>query len=231
MTKLLQKTAILLLVCISLAFGLSSCGVVVFGHSQLLDIINSLDYGYSSYQSGTLPVTQDIMIVGSITISSEEVDAPAGCSDMDYCRPLVGFKDSYGAEGIEFIPYSSEDYPPGSLTLTNVVVRLRPLVINMGGPPPGSDLKYMRYPVIQILPPAGQECEDTQIRCDADQVCYEYYNRYCRHCLTLSQEECTCRDESGILDDGTYCIVTTGDDTYYSGECQDGICEEVEWKD
>jgi hypothetical protein len=228
MKKLLEKTVILLLVCISLAFGLSSCGVVVFGYSQLLAIVNSLNYGYYSYESGTLPVTQDIMIVGSITISSEEVEAPAGCSNMDYCRPLVGFKDSYGAEGIEFTPYSSEDHPPGSLTLTNVVVRLRPLVINEGGPPPGPS-GYMKYPVIQILPPTDHECEDTQIRCDADQVCYDYYSRYCRHCLTLSQEECVCRDENGIFDEGTYCIVTTGDDTYYSGECQDGICEEVEW--
>jgi len=34
-------------------------------------------------------------------------------------------------------------------------------------------------------------------------------------------------DEIGIFDDGTSCMVVTGDDTYYSGECQDGVCEEV----
>ena len=228
MKKLLQKTAILLLVCISLAFGLSSCAVVVFNSSQLLAIINSLDYGYYSYQSGNLPITQDILIVGSITISSEELEVPVECSNMDYCRPLVGFEDNYGAEGISFTPSSSEEHPLGSLTLTNVVLRLRPLVINEGGPPPPPEIKYMKYPVIQLMPPADHECENYQIRCDVDQVCYNNYISYCLHCLTLSQEECDCRDENGIFDDGTSCIVVTGDDTYYNGECQDGKCEEIE---
>jgi hypothetical protein len=99
----------------------------------------------------------------------------------------------------------------------------------MGSPPPTPEIKYMKYPVIQVMPPADHACEDTQIRCDEDQVCYDKYSAYCRDCLTLSQEECVCRDENGILDDGTYCIVVTGDDTLYSGECQDGICEEVDW--
>ena len=217
-----QKITIFLIV-ISLSIGLYSCNpiVVVVDSSQLLDILNLMEYEYYPLPEGSLSITTDILVSGTVTISSEELEVPEKCSNSEVCRFLVGFDDKYGAEGISLTPSTSEDYPPGSLTLTNVMLRFRTLVINLGGPPPDD---YNKIPVIQLLPPSYQGCEDTQTRCDKDQVCYDDYLSYCLHCLALSQEECVCRDEKGIYPDGTSCRVITGDDTLYHGECQNGEC-------
>ena len=219
-----QNLAILIFTLISLIIGLFSCGIVIFDSSQLLSILNSLQYEYYPLPGGKLPITEDITIIGTVTISSEELEVPDECSNIDYCRLLVGFEDLYGAEGISLTPLSDEPYAPCSLTLTNVRLRFRTLVINLGGPPPPPSLKYNKYPVIQLLPPSDYDCDETQIKCDEDQVCYDDYSSYCLHCLALSQEECVCRDENEIFDDGTDCMVITGDDTIDYGECQNGEC-------
>jgi hypothetical protein len=219
-----QKIAILIFTLIFLTIGLFSCGIVIFGSSQLLSILNSLQYEYYPLPGGKLPITEDITIIGTVTISSEELEVPGKCSNIDYCRLLVGFEDNYGVEGITLTPLSDEPDSPVSLTLTNVKLRFRTLVVNMGGPPPPPSLKYNKYPVIQLLPPSDNDCDDTQIKCDEDQTCYDDYFSYCLHCLALSQEECVCRDENEIFDDGTVCMVVTGDDTIDYGECQNGEC-------
>ena len=201
------------------------CILIVNDSSRLLSILNSLHYEYYPHPSGTLPITKDILIIGTITITSEELEVPDECSNIGYCRPLVGFEDNYGVEGISLTPLSFGEYPPCSLTLTNVMLRFRTLVINVGGPPPPPEIKYSKYPAIQLMPPSHYECDDSQIGCDVDRVCYDDHFSYCLHCLALSQEECVCQGKNEIFDDGTDCMVVTGDDTYSSGECQNGKCE------
>ena len=219
-----QKTAILLFILIFLTIGLSSCAIVVFDSSQLLSILNSMRYEYYPLPGGKLPTTEDIQIIGTVTISSEELEVPGECSNIDYCRPLVGFRDSYGAEGITITPLSDEPDSPYSLTLTNMKLRFRALVVNMGGPPPPPEIKYSKYPIIQLLPPSDYVCNETQIKCNEDKVCYDNYFSYCLHCLALSQEECVCRDENQIFDDGTNRMVVRGDDIIDHGKCQSGEC-------
>jgi len=210
-----------IVICFSIlliTIGLSSCGIIfVFDSSQLISILNSLEYEYLG--PGNLPITEDIQIIGTVTISSEQMDVPEECTDeYNYCRQSVGFEDKYGANGISLTPLSDDYfYPSSSLTLTNVKLRFRPLLINTG------PWEYNFVPVIRLMPPSDHECEDTQTRCDIDQVCYDDYYSYCVYCLALSQSQCRCRDENEIFEDGTYCLMTGGD-IVVEGECQNGEC-------
>jgi len=200
-------------------------GQIVTHASQLLSILHSQDFGYlNPYSGGNLPITDDIQVAGTVTISSLQIEVPEDCKgEYNYCRQSVGFEDNYGADGISLSPLSSEYfYPPSSLTLTNVRLRFRPLIINTG------PWEYNFIPVIQLMPPSDHECDDTQTKCDVDEVCYDNYFSYCLYCLALSQEECACRDaRGGIFADGTPCIVVGGC-IVSEGECQDGLCV-VEW--
>ena len=223
----MKRKIIIILVLISFPIGLSSCDTGD-DTSQLLSTLNSMHYEYYPFPSEELTITEDIQINGTVIISSLALEVPEECASIDFCRPIVGFKDNYGAEGISLFPLSSEPYPPCILILTDVKLRFRTLVINEGGPPPPPEIKYSKYPVIQLMPPSDCECDSTQTRCDVDQVCYDNYFSYCLHCRALSQEECVCRDENGIYANGTYCRVVVGDDRLFSGECQNGECE-IEW--
>lgn len=41
----------------------------------------------------------------------------------------------------------------------------------------------------------------------------------------MNQEECVCRDENEVCDDGTDCMIVGGDDTISHGGCQNGECK------
>lgn len=217
-TEMKQKI-IIFLTLISFAIELSSCECIgVCNPFQLLSILNSLKYEYHGpYSSGHLPITEDIQISGTIVISSAQLEIPKECLDRLDCRHLVGFSDKYGADGINVIT-PPDRYSPGILTLTNVRLRFRPLLIDT------HPMQFNYVPVLQIMPPSDYECEDSQTRCEIDQVCYGRYQDYCQHCLALSQEECVCRDEEGIFPDGTYCEFFISGDAIVMGECQDGKC-------
>jgi hypothetical protein len=189
---------------------------------DLLSLFNSLDYSYMSFYGpgNELTVTEDVHIVGTVTISSKWLKIPEECSSIDYCRAMVSFENKYEAEGISV----SEKEGVWLLTLSNVTVRFRPVIVNLGGPPPYGG-GYMSYPVIQLLQPSYEQCGNTSIKCDVDKVCYENYPLYCSYCEQLSQRECDCRDQEGVYPDGTDCIIITGDDTYENGECRSGKCE------
>ena len=193
---------------------------IIYTPSDLLLLLNSLDYSYLSPSGGKLTVTKDVHIIGTITISSKQLNIPTECSSIDYCRALVSFEKQYETDDISLNETESEWF----LTLSNVTLRFRPVIANLGGPPPIGD-DYMRYPVIQLLQPSYKQCEDTSIKCDKDKVCYESYDSYCLYCEQLTQIECNCRDKDGVYPNGAYCRIITGDDTYIDGECRSGKCE------
>lgn len=211
---------------IPFAVGLSACDNIINGDSsQLLSILNELEYGHAqSLNGGHLPISENIIINDSVTISSEDLMISDICMRADYCSPDVIFDDLYDHEGISISPLSSDKGSPYILTLSDVTLRFRKIIRNLGGPPPPPG-EYMSYSVMQIMPPSWYKCGDSQIRCIVDSVCYSYYFAYCLYCLTLSQIECDCRDENGLYDDGTSCMYITGDDTYIDGECKSGECE------
>jgi len=76
---------IILIVLMSYTWGLSSCDCMgVYSSSQLLAILNSLEYEY--LEPRNLPLTEDIQIIGTVTISSEQMEVPEECTiEYNYC--------------------------------------------------------------------------------------------------------------------------------------------------
>ncbi len=216
-----KKIFVLLLSCL-LSLLLESCEQtnIIYTEHDLLSLLNSLDYSYLSVHGGKLTVTDNIVIIGTITISSKQLNVPEECSSIAYCREMVSFDKRYESKGISLKTTDNESF----LILSNVKLRFRPLIINRGGPPPPAD-DYMKYPEIELLPPSDYQCDNASIKCDVDKVCYENYDSYCLYCEQLTQFECNCRDEDGLYPDGTYCMIVTGDDTYINGQCKSGRCE------
>lgn len=212
-----MKQRIIILFSFILFIGvLSSCNInQAF---QLVSILNSLEHGsYSPASSGHLPITEDIQIKGTAVITSKQLQVPEECLDRDDCRHSFGFSNPYEVDGVSIIPNSGYfAYPAGTLILTNVRVRFRKLLILT------HPWIFNFIPVIVVLPPSDYECEESEIKCEHDQVCYSPFT-YCRHCLELSTQECACRDENGVFPDGTSCGYLTSD-IYIIGECQDGEC-------
>ena len=79
--------------------------VLIDNATQLTSILNSMEYEYYGPNgSGHLPITEDIQVMGEITISSEELTVPEECTSLDDCRLQVSFTDLFGAEGIVLSP-------------------------------------------------------------------------------------------------------------------------------
>lgn len=215
---------------ITCAVTLSSCENkrnVIFTSNQLIALLNSLIYENEDAQD--LPISDDIQIIGTVTISSEQLAIPAECDNKNEekyheinCRHIVGFENKYPASGIIVHPLSYEYYPPAKITLTNVKLRFRPIYISfylVAG--------YDLIPVIQILSPSDYECSGTDIKCSRDGLCYDNDRGYCYRCLLMTQEECACRDEKGVYPDGAECWLYYGGDVLQSGTCKNGNCEGI----
>lgn len=220
----MKKKIAIFLVLISFSMVLYSCDTK--NSSQLLDILNSLEYEYYGYySSGHLPITEDIQINGTVVISSAQLKIPKECLDRQDCRHSIGFSDEYGTDGISVIPdLGYFNYPPGTLILTNVKLRFRTLLIDTHPD------QYNFVPVIQLMPSSDYECEESDVKCANDQVCYGTSDRfcsycsYCQNCLGISHQECVCQDEDGKFPDGTFCQFFVSGDAIMMGECQDGEC-------
>jgi len=220
----MKLKTILLFALLSITIGLSSCECTGICNSfQLLSILNSLEYEYyGPYSSGHLPITEDIQIIGTVTISSKQLVVPEECANFYDCRHHVGFENKYDVGGISLSAEFFDFYSPpftSSLTLTDIKLRFRPLLRDTH-----SWLESNHTPVLQLMPPSDYECEESHIKCETDQVCYDRYQDYCQYCLALSHQECVCRDEDVIFPDGTFCQFFISGDALVMGECQDGEC-------
>jgi hypothetical protein len=220
----MKQKLIIFLTLISFTIGFSSCECVgVYNSFQLLSILNSLEYEYyGPYSSGHLPITEDIQIIGTVTLSSKQLVVPEECANRDDCRHHIGFENKYDAEGISLSAEFFDFYSPpftSSLILTDIKLRFRPLLRDTH-----MWLESNHTPVLQLMPPSDYECEESHIKCEIDQVCYDYFQDYCQHCLALSHRECVCRDEDGVFPDETYCAFFVSGDALVMGECQEGEC-------
>lgn len=189
--------------------------------SELVSKLNSLTF---KREQGNLPITEDIRIIGTVTVASTQITVPEGLAYGLLClHKAVSFEDTYGADSIIIkyvLPWPPSPYGPAFLTLTDTTLRFRPLIIEKRSPPILCD-----FPVIQLIPPSDYTCSDKQTKCPVDNVCYDDYQVYCRYCLALSPEECVCRDESGTLSEGTPCTFFPGGDVMFEGTCRNGTCE------
>ena len=124
---------------------------------------------------------------------------------------FIGFK--HFRKALAFFSKLYLGYPPALLILSDITLRFRPIIIKTRSAPLWCD-----FPVIQLLPPSDHGCDDDQILCDYDMVCYNDFEAYCNHCLALPQEACACQNEEGVLADGTFCFIVQGD-IMFTGEC------------
>lgn len=197
-------------VCFGLLAGAGACRVqTVPDAARLIEVVESLETSpYPLLQGGSLPVSGNVVVAGSVRVTTE-----------DFSEDIV-FDNHCAHAGVVL----QESDCGTALTLTQVTVRFRKLIVTPGGPPllPGDPSGQVR---LQILPPSFQECGESQFACDADRVCYETYESYCLHCLALPQADCDCRDEAGVLADGTACMVIFGDDVLAPGTCSQGTCD------
>ena len=196
----------------------------VYSSYQLISILNLLSYDSLPMLSGHLPITEDIQIIGKITINSNQLK-PAKlhehceCPVFD-CYPELCCVNNFNDERIE-LSYSPIEYeymcPPFTLTLEDVKLRFRHVYYD--NHPDG----FPCIPTFIIMPPSDYECEAIQFRCDIDEVCYDSYLSYCYSCLAMDEEKCACRDNDGLFD-GVWCDFPIGTDTFSFGECENGVC-------
>ena len=59
----------------------------------------------------------------------------------------------------------------------------------------------------------------------ADGVCYEAGESYCRLCEGGSKEDCACRGGEGPLAEGESCTYWQSGDVQCVGTCRQGVCE------
>jgi hypothetical protein len=192
---------------------------------QMLTELAKLQFqALGPYTSAHLPITPDIRVSGTITLTSADIPAPAGCAARDDCRKEVYFAVMGAVPGVTTAaadPMYGEGYW-GQVTITSATVRLRPVLYDM------HPSRYNFIPVVLVYPTCEVECGEGALKCAEDGVCYGIGGRfadYCRLCLAQSKEVCACFTPSGQAGDGTDCQYMVSGDVMCNGICQDGICK------
>lgn len=169
------------------------------------------------YSSGSEPPSADVVVAGTLTITGDEVPLPASCLERDDCRHTAVFESSQPGTTVE----GGENWFEGvsTLTVSDATVRLSPSLMDTHPGP------YNFVPVLSLTAPCGTPCTPDGFACQADLSCYWSFDSYCRRCEGRSAEECACRTEIGIVEDGEPCDYFESGDVINSGVCLAGRCE------
>lgn len=207
---------------------------VIKGAYELVKYLNELEYmfAYPGF-SGEQPITPDIEVEGTIVVPSFLLRLPDICHEKG-CFPWVLFYQDQeekipGVSGLYFTRGGSYKRFP-LIILSNTRLRFRPVVFVTVNP----FFTVQRRAILYIMQPSDHSCSSGQMKCERDQVCYEVNEQnpwetcpfcpYCLACLDLKSSQCACRDENGILPDGTPCRFRNAPDLVRMGECQSGEC-------
>ena len=169
------------------------------------------------YSSGSEPPSADLLIVGEITVTGDEVPLPAECLGREDCRPTALFWSSQ--PGTEVTGSDSWFEGTSTLTLTDTTVRLSPSMMDTHPGP------FNFVPVVSVQGPCGTPCSEGSLACQADLSCYGDYEVFCRRCENRPVEECACREVTGPLEDGSFCEYFVSGDVIEIGTCRSGRCE------
>jgi hypothetical protein len=195
--------------------------VEVASGDELVAALGRLEWaGLGPYSSGTLPITPDILVSGTVVIVGREIPLPEGCAQRIDCLAVAAFQMGQPVPGVALTgPIEPGGAGDGSvLTLTDATLRLRPVMYDMH---PG---RYNAVPLIAILPPCGSPCPSGQLLCPADGSCYPPGESYCRFCQGKDKEQCACEAPEGPLLEGSYCQFWQSGDVLCPGTCQQGAC-------
>lgn len=177
--------------------------------------------GSGAYTSGPLPITPDLVVVGTVVLDAAALPIPANCLERADCRPEGAFSTRMALPGAVLDGEAGLDCGSGAarLTLTDATVRLRPLLRDT------HPCRYNFVPLVQVVPPCGSPCAEGQALCPADGVCYEVGTGFCQACEGGSKEACACRGPEGPLEEGASCSYWQSGDVRCDGTCRQGTCD------
>jgi hypothetical protein len=195
---------------------------IVTSAEDITDELSALIWeGLGAYSSGVLPITSDLVIIGSIALNASALPVPNDCLQRSDCSPQAGLiLDSAvtGAVGEGDANLECGD-SYSRVILTDTTVRLRPY---LGDTHP---CRYNAVPMVVVMPPCGTACGEGQGLCPADGVCYELGTGYCQACEGGTKEVCACRGPEGPLAEGASCRYWQSGDVLCEGHCRQGGCD------
>jgi hypothetical protein len=189
----------------------------------LLGVLSQIEFGsVGPYTSAHLPISKDIQVRGTVSLTSSDVPVPATCQSRDDCQHAVVFDHGVGIAGVVFAARDADaGWAPGypGVTLTDTTIRLRPLLEDY------HPWRYNFIPVVSVMPPCTSPCSASARKCPWDGVCYGE-QQYCRLCEALSNEVCACRTLGGTtIADGGACSFMVSGDVRCQGHCVAGRCQ------
>jgi hypothetical protein len=177
---------------------------------------------FGEYTSGCLTASDNIPVIGTVTITSAEVAGSAACLDEPACDNAVELHVRGTVPGVECI--GGEDYFDFStcaeLRLTDTTIRLRTVNRDIH-PAPGNFV-----PLVEVLGACESACGETELACVASHTCWSSVRDHCAYCLGGSNDQCACWDGEQLAADGTPCQRFVSGDVVVGGTCQQGTCVE-----
>lgn len=224
--KLTGKCLLLpaLVICWQLVFSTvfpARAEVRIHKKPELIRLLSQLEWGAQGpYSSKSIPITPDIVITNPIRVSPNEIPIPAACQKRTDCRHSVSLGYSRPVPGIHC--EGSEKYlgrqscreialSPGKYRFRGIMIDTHPS-------------RYNFIPFLEVYSSSKEACEQGEFTCTGNNTCYSSFNEYCRLCLGLAADECACRDENGIMPDGSKCRFFVSGDVKMGGVCRQGIC-------
>ena len=195
---------------------------VISSLEPMLDALNKLSYQtYGNYSSTVLKISDDFRFTASQEVEANKVKVPSTCGSYG-CRPKITFVVEGGAKGVTCLQKEQVAWFLGCAKLRiqgGASLRFQAAIVDTH---PG---KYNFAPVIYVHPQCNTPCKAGQLRCQANNLCFDDFNKFCRLCQARDRQECACHTEKGRMADGAQCHYATSGDTSKGGKCKAGNCE------
>lgn len=191
--------------------------------NEMQNLISGLNWTYSGgYTSLQVPLSGDLKTNEAMTLTAADIQTPAICLERSDCRNQVAIQISNQLPTLSCLQidqvFSGEFCSMVSIP-AGARFRLRGILYDT------HPAQWNFIPILQILPASDVPCLEGEFRCEVDRTCFAGFDDYCRTCLGLEKERCTCQSPQGDLPDGTKCQYWVSGDVLQSGQCQAGVCE------
>jgi hypothetical protein len=195
--------------------------VTVSSLEDLLAVLAATPWeGLGGYTSGPLPISPDLVVVGTVVLEASDLPVPEDCLIRPDCSSQGGFRMGVAVPGVAAEGEAEGPCVSGfaRLTLTDATLRLRPVLYDT------HPCEFNFVPMVAVVPPCDSPCGEGQILCPLDGVCYEAGEAFCRLCEGGTKEVCSCRGAEGPLGEGASCRYWQSGDVECVGTCRQGVC-------
>ncbi|MFH1330916.1 MAG: hypothetical protein ABIJ48_09745 [Actinomycetota bacterium] len=195
--------------------------VTVTSAEDLVAVLTATAWaGLGSYTSGPLPITPDLVVVGTIVLDASALPVPEDCRGRADCSPQAGLRVDLPVDGV--VAEGDANLECGDaysrVIFTDTTVRLRPYLRDT------HPCRFNFVPLVEVAPPCGSPCGEGQRLCPVDGVCYAAGTGFCQACEGGAKEACACRGPEGPLEDGSDCSYWQSGDVLCDGTCRQGVC-------